>query len=65
MTDRVFQILKRRAMIAKDRYVFWSRWRKDQPIGSVRRRIRRRSVARGSKNTFVSTISGTRLRHGR
>jgi integrase len=36
MTDRVFQILKRRAMIAKDRYVFWSRWKMDQPIGSVK-----------------------------
>ena len=36
MTDRVFEILKRRAMIVKDRYVFWSRWKPDQPIGSVK-----------------------------
>lgn len=37
MTDRVFGILKRRAVIAKGRYVFWSRWRPDQPIGSVKK----------------------------
>ena len=36
MTDRLFEILKKRAQMTKGPYIFWSRWKADKPIGSVK-----------------------------